>query len=79
MGLKLFVAIFLILIIVGNIIILFYVRGVNLIDKFRDIVLGVLHKYMPSVDPGVMLLLLSFVAIMIIVIAMLKVMHQDKA
>jgi hypothetical protein len=73
MGLKIFVAIFLILLIIVNIIVFFFVRGVNLVDRFKTIVLSYIEKYLPIGDPLLVFLLLSFVAIIVITLVMLKV------
>lgn len=74
MGLKLFVSIFVILLILGNVFVFFFVSGVNLIDKIKAIVLSYIGKYIPLADPLLIFLLLSFTAIIIIVIVMLKVL-----
>ena len=71
MGLKAYIAVFLIFLIVANIVVFFFVRGINLVDRFRSGVLILFEKYLPIDDPLLSFLLLSFVAITVVAFVML--------
>ena len=73
MGLKLLIGIFIVLILVANAIVFLFVRGVNVIDRARTLVLNFVATYFSVGDPLLVLMLVSFVAIIIIAIILLKI------
>ena len=73
MGLKIYVLIFLLVLIIANIIVFFFVRGINVIDKFRLAVLDFINMYAPVGDPIIVFLILSLVVITVIALVLVKV------
>jgi len=73
MGLKIYVLIFLLVLIIANIIVFLFVREINVIDKFRLAVLDFISRYAPVGDPIIVFLILSLLVISIIALVLVKV------